>query len=203
MMPQILFYFFAAVLIFSSIRVISSKNPVQSALFLILAFFSCGALWLLIEAEFLAIILVLVYVGAVMVLFLFVVMMIDINTEELHAEFVKYLPIGIVVGCLIVAEIIAVVLMNTDDIILKPVTHDADYSNTAMLGKLIYGEYLFAFEIAAAVLLVSLVAAVVLVLREPRKTKRQNISKQIKTQAKDRMYMVDLPRLKPKNGGEK
>lgn len=194
MIETALFYFFAAILVVSAIRVVTAKNPVQAALFLILAFFTCSALWLLLEAEFLAIILILVYVGAVMVLFLFVIMMLDINVAELRAGFVKYLPIGIVVGLLVIAEVIAVIIQAniTTGIVPK---HPQGYSNTEALGRLIYGEYLFAFELAAAVLLVALVAAVVLVLKERKdNSKKQNISKQIRVQAKDRMYLVDLPK---------
>lgn len=196
MIEKALFYFFAAILVFSALRVVSVRNPVHASLFLILTFFTASALWLLLEAEFLAIVSVLVYVGAVMVLFLFVVMMLNINTEELHAEFVRYLPVGIVVGLVVIAEIVAVLWKaNIGSEMPKAAPAHGEYSNTAELGKLIYGDYLFAFEIAAAVLLVALIAAVALVFRERRDVKRQDISKQVRVQAKDRMHLVDLERV--------
>ena len=196
-MIETLFYFFSAILVFSAIRVITSRSPVQAALFLILSFFSCSALWALLEAEFLAIILVLVYVGAVMVLFLFVVMMLDINIEKMHVSFVKYLPVGIIVGILLIAEVVLVIIssnIEAKDFASKV----ADYSNTKELGQLLYTEYLFAFELAAIVLLVALVAAVALVLKDKTAKnsimKRQNINRQVRVNSKDRFYLADLPR---------
>lgn len=196
MMDKILFYFFAAVLIFSALRVVSAKNPVHAVLFLIMAFFTSAALWLLLQAEFLSIVLVLVYVGAVMVLFLFVVMMLDINFEEIRNEFAKYLPVGIVVGVVIMAEIVLVIMRTSfiDVKIISETSHGGGYSNIKELGRLLYTEYLFAFELAALVLLVAIVAAIVLTMRKNTNILRQNISKQINTQATDRMRLIDLPR---------
>jgi len=195
-MEKIIFYFFAAVLIFSAIRVISAKNPVHAVLFLINTFFASAALWMLLQAEFLSIVLVLVYVGAVMVLFLFVVMMLDVHFEQLRAEFVKYLPVGIVVGIIIIAEIVLVVVNSSlgGDKLLYKASHAAGYSNIKELGRLLYTEYLFAFELAALVLLVAIVAAIVLSIRKKSDALRQNISEQVNTRAEDRLRVIDLPR---------
>ncbi len=195
MIDKLLFYFFAAVLIFSALRVVSAKNPVHAVLFLIMAFFTSAALWLLLQAEFLSIVLVLVYVGAVMVLFLFVVMMLDVNFEEVRGEFVRYLPVGIVVGVVIITEIVLVITRASFDggkEIIKQASHVEGYSNVKELGKLLFTEYLFAFELAALVLLVAIVAAIVLTTRKSSSILRQNISKQVNTQAADRLKLIDL-----------
>jgi len=194
MIEKLIFYFFAAALIFSAIRVISAKNPVHAALFLISAFFSSAALWMLLQAEFLSIVLVLVYVGAVMVLFLFVVMMLDIHFERLRAEFVKYLPVGVIVGVLIILEITLVIVNSalTNNKLQHKASHAEGYSNTKELGRLLYTEYLFAFELAAIVLLVAIVAAIALSGRNKSDALRQNVSAQINTKAEDRLRIIDL-----------
>jgi len=159
-----LFYVFAAVLVFAAARVITVRNPVYAALFLVLAFFNCAAIWMLLEAEFLAITLVLVYVGAVMVLFLFVVMMLDINVEPLREGFVRYLPVGLLVGVIMLVEMLFLItqryFLSSD--YPPPTPAPEGYSNTQELGRLLYQDYLFQFEVAALILLVAIVAAIAL-----------------------------------------
>ena len=159
-MTSILFYLFSAILLFAGFRVITAKNAVHASMFLILAFFTTAALWLLLEAEFLAITLVLVYVGAVMVLFLFVVMMLDVNLEPLREGFTRYFPAGALVAATIVAEM-AMVLGGryfSSENFPAPVPHGADYSNTKELGEQLYTVHVFSFEVAAAILLIAIVA---------------------------------------------
>ncbi len=191
-LPTILFYAFAAILLFASVRVITSRNPVHAALFLVLAFFTASALWLLLQAEFLAIVLVLVYVGAVMVLFLFVVMMLDIDIEELRKGFLNYLPLGVLVGGLMVFEMGAV--LWTKGLIDKaaPVAKAANYSNTKELGRLIYTDYVYPFELASVILLVAIVAAIALTMRKRKNTKSQDPSEQVRVKRKDRVRMVNM-----------
>ncbi len=191
-MTTFLFYAFAAILLFASVRVITSRNPVHAALFLVLAFFTASALWLLLQAEFLAIVLVLVYVGAVMVLFLFVVMMLDINLDELRKGFLSYLPLGILVGGLMVFEMTAV--LWTKGLIDKaaPLAKAADYSNTKELGRLIYTDYVFPFELASVILLVAIVAAIALTMRKRKNTKSQDPAEQVRVKRKDRVRMVNM-----------
>ena len=169
------FYLFSAILLFAGMRVITARNPVHAALFLVLAFFTASGLWLLLEAEFLAITLVLVYVGAVMVLFLFVVMMLDINLEKLREGFWDYLPLAAIVSVLMVLEM--VVILGGKHFGLKqmpaPVAHGPEYSNTKELGRLLYTEYVYPFEIAAVILLVAIVAAIALTMRRRKNTKYQ------------------------------
>ncbi|MGB8600389.1 MAG: NADH-quinone oxidoreductase subunit J [Burkholderiales bacterium] len=191
-LPTILFYAFAAILLFASVRVITSRNPVHAALFLVLAFFTAAALWLLLQAEFLAIVLVLVYVGAVMVLFLFVVMMLDIDIEELRKGFLNYLPLGILVGGLMVFEMGAVLWSKGLIETAAPVAKAANYSNTKELGRLIYTDYVYPFELASVILLVAIVAAIALTLRRRKNTRYQNPSEQIKVKRKDRVRMVNM-----------
>ena len=190
---QYIFYTFAGILVFAATMVITIRNPVKAALFLVLAFFSAAGLWVLLEAEFLAITLVLVYVGAVMVLFLFVVMMLDINLVRLREGFGDYLPIGAIVAALMVAEMI--IILNAGRFGLEkmplPPGHAAGYSNTRELGRLLYTEYVYAFEIAALILLVAIIAAIVLTLRR-RQTKYQNPSEQIRVRREDRVRMVKM-----------
>lgn len=192
---DITFYFFSAVLVSSALGVITARNPVHSALLLVLAFFTSAGLWLLLEAEFLAITLVLVYVGAVMVLFLFVVMMLDINLDQLREGFWKWFPVGAFLALVMAAQM-AMVLMGeqfgTDEMPAPP-SRPADYSNTKELGRLIYTEYVYAFELAAVILLVAIVAAIALTLRRRTGLKSLDVAKQVAVRRKDRVRMVSMP----------
>ena len=189
------FYFFAAVMVFAALRVITARNPVHSALFLVLAFFTAAGLWMLLEAEFLAIALVLVYVGAVMVLFLFVVMMLDINLDRLREGYWDYLVPALIVAGVMVAEMALVLGGRYFDLegIPQPAPHAADYSNTRELGRLIYTDYVYPFEIAAVILLVAIVAAIALTLRHRKDTKYIDPAQQLKVRRKDRVRMVSMP----------
>jgi NADH-quinone oxidoreductase subunit J len=188
---QILFYVFAAVLVFAAFMVITIRNPVKAAMFLVLAFFSAAGLWMLLEAEFLSITLVLVYVGAVMVLFLFVVMMLDINLLRLREGFGEYLPIGGIVAVLLVIEM-SLILSAGFGTGRTPVPHPADYSNTRELGKILYTQYAWPFEIAGAILLAAIVAAIALTLRRRPDTKYQNPGRQIRVNRNDRVRLVKM-----------
>lgn len=193
--PDIIFYFFSVVLVASALGVITARNPVHSALLLVLAFFTSAGLWLLLEAEFLAITLVLVYVGAVMVLFLFVVMMLDINLDYLREGFWKWFPFGAFLA-LVMATEMAAVLMGKQfgvDQMPAPPARAADYSNTKELGRLIYTEYVYAFELAAVILLVAIVAAIALTLRQRTGTKSMDVAKQVAVKREDRIRMVSMP----------
>jgi len=191
---KIVFYLFATILVYAATRVITVRNPVHAVLHLVLAFFTCAALWLLLEAEFLAITLVLVYVGAVMVLFLFVVMMLDINLSPLKEGFIKYLPVGLLVAGLMMLEMILVMrnrAFNAENMPI-PVHKGADYSNTRELGSVLYTDYVYPFEIASVILLVAIVAAIVLTMRKRPETKKQNPAEQVKVRAKDRVRIVKM-----------
>ncbi|OQW42775.1 MAG: NADH:ubiquinone oxidoreductase subunit J [Proteobacteria bacterium SG_bin4] len=190
-----LFYFFSTVLIVSALGVITVRNPVNSALLLVLAFVTCAGLWLLLEAEFLAIALVLVYVGAVMVLFLFVVMMLDINLDRLREGFWKWFPFGAIVSVIMIAEMSAVFMGKHFGLeeMPNPVPQGADYSNTRELGRLLYTEYVYAFELAAVLLLVAMIAAIALTLRHREDKKSPNPSKQVKIRKEDRLRIVAMP----------
>ena len=192
---DLIFFVFSGMLVLSALGVITMRNPVYSALFLVLSFISCSALWLLLEAEFLAIALVLVYVGAVMVLFLFVVMMLDINVEEMRSGFVKYLPIGVASALALLGIMIWVVGPVGPDVVgaealQQAVAHDADYSNTKELGRVLYTDYVLPFEVAAVILLVAIIAAISLTLRRRPVTKYQTPSNQVKVKREDRIRMV-------------
>ena len=190
---KFLFYVFAFFLLIAAARVITVRNPVHAVLFLVLAFFNSAALWLLLEAEFLAITLVLVYVGAVMVLFLFVVMMLDINVTPLREGFIKYLPVGIVVALIIVIEMGMVV--GADFFVQNyppPTPQPADYSNTKELGSVLYTVYVYPFEIAAAILLVAIIAAISLTMRRRPQTKYQNPAEQVSVKRADRVRLVKM-----------
>ncbi len=189
-----LFYFFSGILVFSAIMVITVRNPVHAVLFLVLAFFTSAAVWLLLEAEFLAIVLVLVYVGAVMVLFLFVVMMLDINFAPMREGFIKYLPVGVLVAVLILVQMALVVGPQHFglDHYSAPVRAPADYSNTEELGAILYTVYVYPFEIAAAILLVAIIAAIALTMRRRPQTKYQNPAEQVTVRRKDRVRMVKI-----------
>lgn len=188
------FYFFSAILIFAAFRVVTTRNPVHAALFLVLAFFSASGLWLMLEAEFLAITLVLVYVGAVMVLFLFVVMMLDINIDRLREGFWDYLPLAGLVATMLALEM-AIVLGSRSfglNIIPAPIAHPAGYSNTKELGSLLYTDYVYPFELAAVILLVAIVAAITLTMRRRKNSKYQDPAEQAKVKREDRVRIVEM-----------
>ena len=195
MFQTFIFYAFSAVLVGAAVGVITARKPVHSALLLVLAFFTSAGLWMQLQEEFLAITLVLVYVGAVMVLFLFVVMMLDINLARLREGFWSSLPLGGVVALLLVAEIALILLGNYAGPggVEAPAPLPQGYSNTKQLGRLIYTEYVYPFEIAAAILLVAIVAAIALTLRHRKTTKYQDPARQIDIQRKDRIRIVPMP----------
>ncbi len=189
-----LFYLFAAILVFAASRVISVRNPVHAALFLVLAFFSSAAIWMLLQAEFLAITLILVYVGAVMVLFLFVVMMLDINITAIREGFTRYFPVGLLVGLIILVEMVLVVGVYQ----IAPATETAaNVPNIELLGKALYSQYLYPFEIAAAILLVAMIAAIALTMRPRRQTKQQKPEQQVQVRREDRIRIVKMPAVTP------
>jgi NADH-quinone oxidoreductase subunit J len=190
-----LFYAFAAILIFAALRVISSSNPVHSALWLVLSFFTAAGIWLLLQAEFLAIALVLVYVGAVMVLFLFVVMMLDVNFDKLRERFRSYIPVGATVGILILVEMALVLIGGYVAPGAAPVAAQAapaGFSNTRALGLQIYTDYAYPFEIAAVLLLVAIIAAIALTHRTRRETKYQDPGTQVKVRRNDRLRVLKM-----------
>ena len=191
---KLVFYTFATILVYAATRVITVRNPVHAALHLVLAFFTCAALWILLEAEFLAITLVLVYVGAVMVLFLFVVMMLDINLAPLREGFMKYLPVGLVVAGLMLVEMILVLRSKSFDAasMPEPLRHAADYSNTRELGSVLYTDYVYPFEIASVILVVAIVAAIALTMRKRPGTKMQNPAEQVKVRREDRIRVLKM-----------
>jgi NADH-quinone oxidoreductase subunit J len=187
------FYFFGAVLLLSGLRVITARNPVHAALALVLAFFTAAAIWLLLEAEFLAIALVVVYVGAVMVLFLFVVMMLDINLERVREGFWRNLPLALLVGGIIVAEMVVVLWGRIFGVGAERPPLPPDYSNTRELGLVLYTDYALAFEIAAVILLVAIIAAIALTLRRRKDTRAQDPSEQIRARREERVRLVSMP----------
>ena len=200
----VLFYIFALLLVVSGLKVITSRNPVSSALFLVLAFFNAAAIWMLLQAEFLAILLVLVYVGAVMVLFLFVVMMLDINIDVLRKDFKRFVPMATLVGAIIVIET-ALILWHGYGATVTPVRDamlvngvgsgvgpNEVMSNSHLIGKVIYTDYIFAFEVAGLVLLVAIIAAIALTTSHKKDSKRQNVSEQVKVRAQDRVRIVKM-----------
>ena len=186
----VLFYLFSALMVFAAVRVITDRNPVNAALFLILSFFSAAAIWMLLKAEFLAIVLVLVYVGAVMVLFLFVVMMLDIDMAKLRAGFMSHLPLAVTIGVIIAAEMATVLVRGF-------VTQQAqggavNIGDTRELGKLIYTQYLYAFEIASLILLAAIIAAVALTLRRRKDSKYFDPGQAVRTRREDRVRIVSM-----------
>jgi NADH-quinone oxidoreductase subunit J len=189
---KILFYVFAALILGSAALVITSRNSVRAVLFLVLAFVSSSGLWMLLESEYLALTLIVVYVGAVMVLFLFVVMMLDMNLAPLKEGFTRYLPLGALIAILLVAQLAWVffdwssLLPNLDNLVQR----GPEYSSISVLGKAMYTDYLYPVEIAALLLLVAMVAAVALTFRGPKSRKSQNISKQIQVRAEDRVRLI-------------
>ena len=194
MIETIIFYVFAVATVTSACAVVTVRNPVHAALSLVLTFFTSAVIWMTLEAEFLAISLVLVYVGAVMVLFIFVVMMLDINIARMREGFVRYLPLGLAVAAIMLMMMLSVV---TSDVFVMDVgsepVHAADYSNTKELGTVLYTRYVFAFEIAAVILLVAIIAAISLTMRKRAKTKYQSPSEQIKVRKEDRLRIVKMP----------
>ena len=191
MFEAVVFYSFGGVLLVAGLLVITARNPVHGALFLVLAFFTAAALWLLLRAEFLAIALVVVYVGAVMVLFLFVVMMLDINLERVREGFWRNLPLALVVGGVMVWEMITILAFRYWGV--EPKQLPADYSNTKELGRILYTDYAYAFEIAAVILLVAIIAAIALTLRRRKDSRRQDPSQQVRARRAERVRLVSMP----------
>lgn len=195
MFQVILFYVFAAIILFSASQVVTTKNPVHASLYLVLAFCTSALMWVLMQAEFLGIILVVVYVGAVMVLFLFIVMMLNIDFEEMRAGFWKNLPVSGTIGVLLSVLLILIFINPQTNLANFGAMKDvpADYDNVRELGKQIYTTYVLAFELAAVLLVLGIVAAIALVHRKSTNPRRQNPAEQVKVQAKDRFRMVDMP----------
>jgi len=189
---DVVFYLFATITVLAGVGVVVSRNPVHAALFLVLAFCSAAGIWMLLEAEFLAITLILVYVGAVMVLFLFVVMMLDINLVQLREGFWRWFPFGALLAGLMVFEMVWVLGSRQTADVSKAIVHAADYSNTKELGRLIYTQYVYPFEIAAVILLVAMVAAIALTLRRRAGVKSQNVADQVKVKKADRLRIVSM-----------
>lgn len=187
------FYFLSAILIAASLRVITARNPVHAALHHILAFFTCGGIWSLLQAEFLAIAIILVYVGAVMVLFLFVVMMLDINIDRVREGFWNYLPLGALLGILMVIEMGMVLGSKYLQVPATDVMTAGGVSNTKSIGALMFSDYVYPFELASIVLLVGMIAAIVLTYRGPKKTKYTNPNQQVFVKAKDRVRVLQMP----------
>ncbi|MEY2791564.1 MAG: hypothetical protein RL295_1729 [Pseudomonadota bacterium] len=190
-----LFYVFSAVMLFAALRVITARNPVHAALYLVLAFLQASGIWMLLKAEFLSITLVLVYVGAVMVLFLFVVMMIDINLDALKKDFWKHFPLAAFIGAVLALELASVLMggFRSSQIAADTaVANGLPVSNTRDLGVLLYTEYLYPLEVAAVILLVAIVSAIALTMRERKDTKAQDPGEQVKVKAADRLRMVKM-----------
>ena len=195
MMVNVLFYVFGAILVLTALGVITARNPVHCALFLVAAFLNSAVIWLLLQAEFLALTLIVVYVGAVMVLWLFVVMMLDVDVEKLRQGFTRYAPLGALIALVVAAQIGLVVYvrkLGLDDTAAAVADRPAGYSNTLELGHLLYTQYLYPFEIAAVILLVAIVAAITLTMRDRPGQKVQDIGKQVAVRAKDRVRLVKM-----------
>ena len=192
---SIVFYVFASMLLISASVVITARNPVHAALFLVLSFCSAAALWLLLYAEFLALTLILVYVGAVMVLFLFVVMMLDINFDKLREGFWKYLPVAATVAILMLVQMLLLIFDRSMRLVgaVAPNAPAVGVSNTKALGRVLYTEYFLAFELAAVILLVAIVAAIALTLRERKATKSQVVGDQVRVKSSDRLKIISMP----------
>ncbi len=188
-----LFYFFAAILVFAALRVVTARNPVHAVLWLVLAFFTAAAHWLTLRAEFLAIVLVLVYVGAVMVLFLFVVMMLDINFDSLRKQIRSYIPVGATVGALVLVEMALTLVGGQMGAGTGATDAAGGVGNTAVLGALVYTQYVYPFEIAAVILLVAIIAAIALTHRTRRETKYQKPGDQVKVRPRDRLRVLSMP----------
>jgi NADH-quinone oxidoreductase subunit J len=197
MFTTVLFYVFAAIMVLSALRVITARNPVHAALFLVLAFFNAAGIWLLLKAEFLAIVLVLVYVGAVMVLFLFVVMMLDINVDRMREGFWGYLPMASIIGAVVVIEM-ALVLWNSYGSFAQTAEAAAlNLGGTRELGRLIYTKYIYGFEIAAVILLVAIIAAVALTLRKRKDSKAIDPGAAVRVKRNDRLRIVKMDAVRP------
>jgi NADH-quinone oxidoreductase subunit J len=199
---ELVFYVFSLVMILAAGAVVTARNPVYAVLFLVLAFFSASAIWMLMEAEFLAIILIVVYVGAVMVLFLFVVMMLDINIVPFKEGFIRYLPVAVIVAIAMAIELLMVLWSRGRfgvEMFPIPAPHGADYSNTRELGLLLYSEYLLPFEVAGVILLVAMISAVALTLRKRPGVKTQNPPEQIRTRREDKVRLVKMKPEKPRS----
>jgi len=200
----IAFYFFALVLMASALAVVTVRNPVFAALFLVLSFFSCAGTWILLEAEFLALTLILVYVGAVMVLFLFVVMMLDINLAALKKDMNKFIPVGLLLGIVMMVQL--GILVGPKNFGLNrfsaPVPHAADYSNTKVIGSVLYTDYVYPFEIASVILLVAIIAAIALTMRKRRRKQFMPPEKQVRVKRADRVRLVKMDAVKRKRKNE-
>lgn len=190
-LEKIIFYVFAALVVFAAFRVITVRNPIHAALHLVLAFFSSAVIWMLLEAEFLAITLVLVYVGAVMVLFLFVVMMLDINLSAMREGFAQYAPLGIVIGG-VIAFMMIMSLTDGFGGVTEATRHGAEYSNVTEIGRQLYTVYLYPFELAAVILVLAIVAAIALTMRKRPGLKQQDVGAQVAVKARDRLRMVKM-----------
>jgi NADH-quinone oxidoreductase subunit J len=190
----VFFYAFAGLLVISAFRVVTARNPVHAALFLVLAFFCASGLWMLLKAEFLSLALILVYVGAVMVLFLFVVMMLDLDIENLRRDYKKFLPVAFLMGAVIVLELSIVLIRSFvgTSTPVQPMLEEMTSSNTHALGMLIFVDYVYAFEVAGVILLVAIIAAVALTLRNRKDSKSQNIHQQVNVNSADRMRIVKM-----------
>ena len=192
---EILFYLFATLLVAGALGVITARNPVYSVLFLVFSFINSAAIWLLVEAEFLAIVLVLVYVGAVMVLFLFVVMMLDINLAEIRQGFTRFAWLGWITAAALIVEIVGVIWrhgLGGVDVGRGFVSEPANYSNTLALGRVLYTRYAYPFELAAVLLVVAIVAAIALTLRRRPGMKVQDVSRQVAVRAEERLRVVKV-----------
>lgn len=199
---QVIFYIFAAIAVVSAVMVITQNNPVRCVLFLVVTFFSSAALWILMEAEFLALILILVYVGAVMTLFLFVVMMLNIDIESSQTHLLRYLPFGLIIVALLTGLLMTAVPQGTfkgsvevshsQSLDTRETSHEKTISNTEALGRILYTDYVLAFELAAVLLLVAIISAITLVHRGTIRSKRQNVLKQMMTRSEDRLTLINM-----------
>ncbi|OQW89916.1 MAG: NADH:ubiquinone oxidoreductase subunit J [Rhodoferax ferrireducens] len=197
-----LFYLFSTILLASAFRVITTRNPVHAVLYLVLTFFQASMIWMMLKAEFLSLTLILVYVGAVMVLFLFVVMMLDVNVEAMRVGFWKNFPLAAVLGALIIVEMSAVLMggfhvSEQPDALAAVAKGAGELSNSKALGKLLYTEYIYPLEVATAILLVGMIAAIALTLRQRKDSKAIDSAAQVRVRAKDRMTVVKLAATQP------
>ena len=202
---EIVFYLFSLVMVAAATGVITVRNPIYAALFLVLTFFTAAAIWMLLEAEFLAIVLIVVYVGAVMVLFLFVVMMLDVNLAPLQEGFISYLPVGLLVAVAMAAELLTVIWARDRFSELNypaPEAHAEGFSNTAMIGERLYTQFLLPFEVAGIILLVAIIAAIALTLRKRPDVKTQVPSQQVRVRADERVRVVDMKTETPDGRGD-
>ncbi len=203
-LESVTFYILSTILVGSAVLVVTLRNPVFCALALVLAFFTSAGIWILLEAEFLALTLILVYVGAVMVLFLFVVMMLDINLAVLREGFARYLPFGLGVALVLVAQLALIVGPEQFGLeaMPNPAPHAADYSNTKEIGSVLYTVYLYPFELAAVILVVAIIAAISLTLRRRRKKQTMSVDEQVKVRSKDRVRLVKMASANASNNNE-